>query len=100
MMEIQHLVRVEFSRFDDTYIVKDEDKIRAIFLSKEDAQRFIRNETIRREAEMPLVADTYYKVGMAGGYFHCPSEVAVPDAAYWFGDGLRELPEPDAILEK
>jgi hypothetical protein len=33
------------------YEVSHQNELRAIFLSKEDAQRFIRNETIRRESQ-------------------------------------------------
>jgi hypothetical protein len=48
MMEIRECDGVKMVR---AFEVSDDGQLRAIFLSKEDAQRFIRNETVRREEE-------------------------------------------------
>jgi hypothetical protein len=76
------------------YEVSHNNELRAIFLSKEDAQRFIRNETIRREAEKPVV-DTYYKTWNGPE----PDE-ALTVIGQFVRDALAsDLPEPDAIVE-
>jgi hypothetical protein len=53
MMEIQEIGPVYTNRgsYLDCHEVLEQGQLRAIFLSKEDAQRFIRNETIRREEQ-------------------------------------------------
>jgi hypothetical protein len=53
MTKIQEIGPVYTNRgsYLDCHEVLEQGQLRAIFLSKEDAQRFIRNETIRREEQ-------------------------------------------------